>query len=207
MTKKKSTKKEKNINEVVEEQDVKQGETTQKEQVEESGEQESEEVKEEEVEKTEEEMLKEENDKLKEEIEILKDKNLRQTAEFDNYRRRTAKEKIELMKNAGEPIFQDILPLVDNFERAIESIEKTDDLNAVKEGVDLIYKEFQKFLSKEGVKEIEAKEKEFDTDFHEAITKIPAPTEELKDKVVDVIKKGYTLNDKVIRYAQVVIGE
>lgn len=165
------------------------------------------EEKTEEIEKSIEELAQEEIEKLKAEVAELKDKNLRQVAEFDNYRRRTAKEKVELMKNAGEPIFQDILPLVDNFERAIDSASKTDDINSIKEGIDLIYKDFQKFLDKAGVKEIEAQEQEFDTDVHEAITKIPAPSDELKGKVVDVLKKGYKLNEKVIRYAQVVIGE
>ncbi len=137
------------------------------------------------------------------------DQILRLQAEFDNYRRRTLKEKMELTKSAGESILVNILPVIDDFERAIQAMEEHKELEAeaVKEGVVLIYKRFNSFLEQNGVKEIEAKEKELDTDYHEAITKIPAPTEELKGKVVDVIQKGYTLNEKVIRFAKVVIGE
>lgn len=137
------------------------------------------------------------------------DQILRLQAEFDNYRRRTLKEKMELTKSAGESILVNILPVIDDFERAIQSMEEHKEIEteAIKEGVTLIYKRFNSFLEQNGVKEIEAKEKELDTDYHEAITKIPAPSEELKGKVVDVIQKGYTLNEKVIRFAKVVIGE
>lgn len=157
--------------------------------------------------KSELEVAQEQCNKLQEELAQLQDKNLRLNAEFENHRRRTAAEKVELIKNAGATIFEEILPLVDNFERALDSIDKTEDIKSLKEGVELIYKDFSNFLSRNGVKEIEAKENDFDTDFHEALTKIPAPTPELKGKVVDVIKKGYKLNDKVIRFSQVVIGE
>jgi molecular chaperone GrpE len=142
-----------------------------------------------------------------EEIEELNDKYLRLAAEYDNYRRRTLKEKMELAKSAGEDILINILPVMDDFERGLASIDKAKEVDAIKEGVLLIYNKFKEFLKQRGVKEIEAKEKEFDTDLHEAVTKIPAPSEELKGKVVDVIEKGYLLNDKVIRYAKVVIGE
>jgi molecular chaperone GrpE len=135
------------------------------------------------------------------------DQLLRLHAEFDNYRKRTLKEKMELTKTAGESLLLNILPVVDDFERAIQAMDASTDVNAVKEGVSLIYKRFSEFLKQNGIKEIEAKELDFDTDLHEAITKIPAPAEELKGKVVDVIQKGYWLNDKVIRFSKVVIGE
>jgi len=143
----------------------------------------------------------------KEKLEELNDKYIRLAAEYDNYRRRTLKEKMELAKSAGEDILVNILPVMDDFERGLESIDKAKEVDAIKEGVYLIYNKFKEFLKQRGVKAIEAKEREFDTDLHEAVTKIPAPEEELKGKVVDVIEKGYLLNDKVIRYAKVVIGE
>lgn len=135
------------------------------------------------------------------------DQYIRLHAEFDNYRKRTLKEKMELTKSAGESILVNVLPVMDDFERALLSMQDTKEASAIKEGIDLIYKRFSEFLKQNGIKEIEAKEQEFDTDLHEAITKIPAPSDELKGKVVDVIQKGYLLNDKVIRYAKVVIGE
>jgi len=153
-------------------------------------------------------------DKSAEKIEELEDalaqKNdqlLRLHAEFDNYRKRTLKEKMELTKSAGESLFLNILPVIDDFERALKAMENATEIIPVKEGVDLIYKRFSDFIKTNGIKEIESIEQYFDTDLHEAITKIPAPTEELKGKVIDVIQKGYTLNDKVIRFAKVVIGE
>lgn len=148
------------------------------------------------------------------ELEELKSKNeslhndyLRLYADFENYKRRTLKEKSDLIKSAGENIFSNILPLIDDFERAQKAMESATDVDSVKEGVSLIYNKFIAFLSQNGVKEIDTKEKAFDTDFHEAIAKIPAPVEDLKGKVVDCTQKGYTLNEKVIRYAKVVIGE
>lgn len=149
-------------------------------------------------------------DKIKELEEAISqsdDRYLRLQAEFDNYRKRTLKEKMELTKSAGESIFLNILPVIDDFERALQSMEDKHEESAIKEGINLIYKRFRDFINQNGIKEIEAKEKDFDTDLHEAITKIPAPSEELKGKVVDVVQKGYTLNDKVIRFAKVVIGE
>lgn len=137
----------------------------------------------------------------------LNDKYLRLTAEFDNYRKRTLKEKMELMKSAGESLLVNILPIVDNFERALKSMDETKEVDAIKEGVNLIYNSFVEFMKTNGVKEIEALNKEFDVDEHEALTKIPAPDKKLKGKVVDVIEKGYKLNDKVIRYSKVVVGE
>lgn len=140
-------------------------------------------------------------------VALKDDQHLRLQAEFDNYRKRTLKEKMELTKSAGESVLVNVLPVMDDFERALQSMQNKHEESAIKEGIDLIYKRFSEFLKQNGIKEIDAKEQEFDTDLHEAITKIPAPNEELKGKVVDVIQKGYLLNDKVIRFAKVVIGE
>lgn len=144
---------------------------------------------------------------LKKMWEELNDKHLRLHAEFDNYRRRTLKEKMELTKSAGESMLINLLPVMDDFERALAHIEKADALDSLKEGFSLIFTKFKDFLSQNSVKEIETKDLALDTDLHEAITKIPAPEESLKGKIVDCVQKGYTLNDKVIRYAKVVIGE
>ncbi len=127
----------------------------------------------------------------------LKDKHMRLQAEFDNYRKRTLKERMEL----------NILPVIDDFDRAMQTLDLVEEESHLKDGVKLIYTKFQEFLKQNGVKEIDAKEQDFNTDLHEAITKIPAPTEELKGKNVDVIQKGYYLHDKVIRFSKVVIGE
>jgi molecular chaperone GrpE len=143
----------------------------------------------------------------KEQLNEMNDRYMRLVAEFDNYKKRTLRERIDLIKSAGEDILKEILPVVDDFERAIQNLDKAKDLEAVKAGIGLIYGKFNEFLKQKGVSAIEAVNMEFDTDKHEAITKIQAPTEELKGKVVDVVKKGYVLNDKVIRFAQVVIGE
>ncbi len=137
----------------------------------------------------------------------LADKNLRMMAEFDNFRRRTAKEKIELQKTAGERIFVDMLPLVDDFERAKAAMQQTEDIESLRQGIELIYNKFITFLEKNDVKQIDTTDADFDTDFHEAITQFPAPTPEQKGKVIDCTQKGYTLGDKVIRYAKVVVGE
>ncbi len=141
------------------------------------------------------------------EIEELRDKYLRLTAEFDNYRKRTLKEKIDLSKTAGEDIIAGLLPIMDDFERAQEYIHNANDIKGVREGIDLIYNKFGEFLKQQGVKPIDAKGKKFNTNEHEAVTKIPAPEKKLKGKIVDVIQKGYYLNDKILRYAKVVIGE
>ncbi len=137
----------------------------------------------------------------------LTDKYLRLSAEFDNYRKRTLREKIEMIKTASDSVMRNILPVIDDFERAIKSIEASMDSNAIKEGIHLIYNKFNDFIKQNGIKEIDALGNEFNTDLHEAITKIPAPSEEMKGKIIDVIQKGYTLNDKVIRFAKVVVGE
>ncbi|MCM1030979.1 MAG: nucleotide exchange factor GrpE [Oscillibacter sp.] len=144
---------------------------------------------------------------MEEKVAAMNEKYLRLSAEFDNYRKRTVKEKAELIKSAGEDLLSRILPVVDNFERALDSIEKSDDVTALRQGVELIYNSFRDFLSQNGVKEIECMHADFNTDEQEAVTKIPAPSEELKGKVVDCIQKGYTLNGKVMRFAKVVVGE
>ncbi|MBN1387795.1 MAG: nucleotide exchange factor GrpE [Bacteroidales bacterium] len=137
----------------------------------------------------------------------LQDKYLRLSAEFDNYRKRTLKERIELIKSAGENILVSLLPVMDDFDRAVSLIETTSDCKAMEEGLKLIYGKMKDFLKQNGVKEIDALDKDFDTDLHEAVTKIPAAEKKKKGKVVDVIQKGYYLNDKIIRYAKVVVGE
>ncbi|WP_372774914.1 nucleotide exchange factor GrpE [Mangrovibacterium sp.] len=146
-------------------------------------------------------------EKLENEVADMKDKHIRLQAEFDNFRKRTLKEKMELMKSGGETVLMNIIPVVDDLDRALAAFSEIEDENPLKQGVTLIYNKFQEFLKQNGIKEIEAKEKDFDTDLHEAIVKIPAPTEELKGKVVDVVQKGYLLHEKVIRFAKVVIGE
>ncbi len=156
----------------------------------------------------------EETDKIAEEIaklnqkcEELNDKNLRLMAEFDNFRKRTLREKADLIKTAGEKVFVNILPLIDDFERAIKAMDSTEDVLAVKEGVDLIYAKFISFLNANGVKAIATENEPFNVDVHEAVTMFPAPSEDMKGKIIDCLSKGYMLNDKVIRYAKVVVGE
>ena len=156
---------------------------------------------------THEEELEKEPEKAQEEIEEQKDKYLRLSAEFDNYRKRTMKEKAELILNGGEKSLSSILPVVDDFERAIKTMETATDVNAVKEGVELIYNKFMAVLAQNGVKVIETKDQPLDTDYHEAIAVIPAPSEAQKGKILDCVQTGYTLNDKVLRHAKVVVGE
>ena len=156
---------------------------------------------------TEEEKLAQELEKANEQIEEQKDKYLRLSAEFDNYRKRTMKEKAELILNGGEKSISSILPTVDDFERALKNMETATDVAAVKEGVELIYNKFMSVLGQNGVKVIETKEQPLDTDYHEAIAVIPAPNEALKGKILDCVQTGYILNDKVIRHAKVVVGE
>ena len=147
------------------------------------------------------------NESLEERYKALNDKYIRLTAEFDNYRKRTAKEKIELIKTAGEYVIEDTLPIVDNFERALKNMATTTDVSAIKEGVELIYQQLMSMLKLHGVKAIDTEGKEFDTEYHEAITTVPAPTQEEKGKIIDCTQKGYILNDKVIRHSKVVVGE
>lgn len=137
----------------------------------------------------------------------LNDKNLRLMAEFDNYRKRTLKERMDLLKTAGESVLVNMLPLVDDFERAMKAMDTSEDLEAVKDGVDLIYSKFVAFLLQNGIKAIPDQNEVFNTEYHEAITTFPAPSEELKGKIIDCVSKGYTLNDKVIRFSKVVVGE
>lgn len=156
---------------------------------------------------THEEQLEKELEEAQAAIEEQKDKYLRLSAEFDNYRKRTMKEKAELILNGGEKSISSILPVIDDFERAIKTMETAKDVNAVKEGVELIYNKFMAVLAQNGVKVIETKDQPLDTDYHEAIAVIPAPSEEQKGKILDCVQTGYTLNDKVIRHAKVVVGE
>lgn len=156
----------------------------------------------------------EEVEKLKSELESAsqklnesQDKYLRLSAEFDNYRKRTLKEKTDLLKSGGEETILKVLPVLDDFERAMAAMQTTTEIEAVKNGISLIYTKLKDTLTQQGIKEIESINLDFNTDLHEAITKIPAPNEELKGKVVDVVQKGYYLNDKVLRFAKVVIGE
>lgn len=143
---------------------------------------------------------------LEKRVAELEDLKLRQMAEFDNYRRRTNKEKLDLMETAGERIFKDMLPLVDDFERAKDAMQKTDDVTAIRDGIDLIYNKFVKFLGDNNVHAIETENVEFSTDEHEAITTFAAG-EDKKGKIIDCTQKGYKLGDKVIRFAKVVVGE
>lgn len=160
-----------------------------------------------EPEQTPEEKLQAQVDSLTQELDDFKDKYLRLSAEFDNYRKRTLKEKAELILNGGEKTITAILPVIDDFERAMATMQKATDVDAVKEGVALIYNKFMQILGQNGVKTIETKEKELDTDFHDAIAMIDAPTPELKGKILDCVETGYMLNDKVIRHAKVVVGK
>ena len=128
-------------------------------------------------------------------------------AEFDNYRKRTVKEKAELIKNGGEKAMLGLLPVIDDFERAIDAIDKSSDVEGLKEGVDLIYNKFMKYLESQQVKPMESTGTDFDTDIYEAVTTFPAPDESMKGKVIDTVQKGYTINEKVLRHAKVVVGQ
>lgn len=137
----------------------------------------------------------------------LNDKFLRLYSDFDNFRKRTAKEKADLFKTAAEDTIKDFLTIVDDFERGLKAIEQVEEATSHREGMELIYKKFVNILIRKGVEPIFESGIDFDTDIHEAITKFPAPSPELKNKVIDVVEKGYKLNGKVIRFAKVVIGE
>ena len=145
-------------------------------------------------------------DDLQDKLAEANDRYLRLAAEFDNYRRRSAKERMDLISLANENLVKDMLPIIDDFERALAAIKDSDDTDSAKEGVELIYNKLVAFLKKNGVKEIEAVGKDFDTDFHEAVAQFPVEDKEKKNKVIDVTQKGYTMGEKVIRYAKVVIG-
>lgn len=140
-------------------------------------------------------------------IEEQKDKYLRLSAEFDNYRKRSLKEKAELIKNGGEKAISAILPILDDLERALQNMQKADDVKAMYEGIDLIYQKFLKGLSQEGLQKMEPVGEAFDTDYHEAVALVPAPSEDQKGKVLDCVQTGYKLNDKVIRHAKVVVAQ
>lgn len=144
---------------------------------------------------------------LTEALEKEKKEYLFLMAEFDNFRKRTIKEKSEIIKNAKGQVLEEILPIVDDFERGLKAASETENAQAVKEGMDLIYNKFLSYLEKNGIKAIESDGVEFNEDFHEAITTIPAPNESMKKKVIDTIQKGYMINDKVLRYAKVVVGQ
>ena len=160
-----------------------------------------------EVELSVEEQLMKELDEKQKEVDELKDKHLRLSAEFDNYRKRTLKEKAELIKNGAEKTLKAILPILDDFERALKNLEASEETKAMYEGVELIFNKFNKVLNQEGLQVIETKDKEFDTDFCEAIALVPAPSEEMKGKILDCVQTGYMLNDKVIRHAKVVVAQ
>lgn len=151
--------------------------------------------------------LVEENARLKEEVEKEKKEYMFLMAEFDNFRKRTLKEKSELIKNAAEGVFKGLLPIVDDFERAIKASENSDDVAGLKEGMDLIYKKLKKFMEQNGVKEMDPEDREFDADRHEAISAVPVADESQKGKILDTVEKGYTINDKVLRHAKVVVGQ
>lgn len=136
----------------------------------------------------------------------LEKERLYKQAEFDNFRKRIIKEKAELILNGGRKVLEAMLPVVDDLERALQHIEKAEDVEAVKEGVDLIYKKFLKVLETQGVTQMKTEGADFNTDFHEAVTQFPAPSDELKGKVIDCTEKGYMLNDTVLRFAKVVVG-
>lgn len=140
-------------------------------------------------------------------IEEQHDKYLRLSAEFDNYRKRTMKEKAELIKNGGEKAITAILPVLDDLERALKTAETSDNVKAIREGIGLIYNKFVKVLNQEGLQQIETAGKDFDTDYHEAIALVPAPAEDQKGKILDCVQTGYTLNDKVIRHSKVVVAQ
>lgn len=150
--------------------------------------------------------LQQQVDELQARVNDLEELKLRQMAEFENYRRRTQKEKLELMDNAGERIFTDMLPLIDDFERSMRAAEKYEDVAALKEGLDMIYRKFIKFLEDNKVTAIETEDKDFSTDEHEAVTLFNAG-EDKKGKIIDCTQKGYKLGDKVLRYAKVIVGE
>ncbi len=145
-------------------------------------------------------------EEVQNELAELKDKHLRLFSEFDNYRKRTQREKADLLKMASAELITALIPVLDDFERANKSMETAKDVQSLKDGVELIYNKFRNLLIQKGLEPMDSMGKEFDTDMHEAITNIPAPQEEMKGKVVDVIEKGYTLQGKVLRFAKVVVG-
>lgn len=148
-----------------------------------------------------------ESDKLKAELADIKDRYIRQVAEFDNFRRRSAKERLDTIRTAGQEVIKDMLDILDDAERAQKQLDNSDDIKQTKEGVTLVFNKLRNVLQGKGLKPMESIGKDFDPDLHEAVTEIPAPSEELKGKVVDEVVKGYYLNDKIIRHAKVVVGK
>lgn len=159
------------------------------------------------VEMSREEELEKENEELKASLEKEKKEYMFLMAEFDNFRKRTLREKSELIKNAAESSFKGLLPIVDDFERALKASENTDEVASVREGMELIYKKLKKYMEQNGVKEMDPEDKDFDADKHEAISAVPVPDEDQKGKILDTVEKGYTINDKVLRHAKVVVGQ
>ena len=143
----------------------------------------------------------------KEQIEQEKKEYMFLLAEFDNFRKRTIKEKADIIKNASEKAMTDLLPVIDDMERAMQAIEASDNIDSAKEGINLIYNKFIKYLEQNGVKAIDSTNADFNTEYHEAVTIFPAPDEDKKGKVIDTVQKGYTMNDKVIRHSKVVVGQ
>ena len=143
----------------------------------------------------------------KEQIEQEKKEYMFLLAEFDNFRKRTIKEKADIIKNASEKAMTDLLPVIDDMERAMQAIEASDNIDSAKEGINLIYNKFIKYLEQNGVKAIDSTNADFNTEYHEAVTIFPAPDENKKGKVIDTVQKGYTMNDKVIRHSKVVVGQ
>ncbi len=145
-------------------------------------------------------------EKLRADLSDANDKYLRLYAEFDNFKRRTTKERIDLLQTAGKEVIQSLLPVLDDFERALRSMESSSDITSVKEGISLVHGKLKNILNQKGLKEMESIGTVFNADLHEAITNVPSPSEDLKGKVIDEVEKGYYLNDKVIRFAKVVVG-
>lgn len=156
---------------------------------------------------TEEQKLAKENEELKSSLDKEKKEYMFLMAEFDNFRKRTLREKSELIKNAAESAFKGLLPIVDDFERALKASENSEDASVIREGMELIYKKLKKYMEQNGVKEMDPEDREFDADKHEAISAVPVPDESQKGKILDTVEKGYTINDKVLRHAKVVVGQ
>lgn len=144
---------------------------------------------------------------IEEQLARLQDNHLRLMAEYENYRKRTLKEKSDLIRNGGEKVLRDLLPVIDDIDIALTNIESTDDIDAVREGIRLIHGKFVDYLSRQGVQPIATESAPFDEELHEAIATFPAPSEELKGRIIDCVKKGYTLHDKVLRHSSVVVGQ
>ncbi|MBQ8607287.1 MAG: nucleotide exchange factor GrpE [Bacteroidaceae bacterium] len=208
MRTKKKNKKTENNNDMSQTEEKKQQEELQNEQQEEKNVAEEQLQPEAEKELSAEEKLQLQLAEAEEKLANQQDKLLRQMAEFDNYRKRTLKEKAELIKNGGEKTISTILPVIDDLERALQNMKSdNEEVKALFDGVELIYNKLLKLLQQEGLEKINTQEQDFNTDFHEAIALVPAPTDELKGKILDCVQNGYTLNDKVIRHAKVVVGQ